>query len=294
MSKFYGAIEAGGTKFNCIIASSPTEIVDEARFSTTSPEETIGTVLSFFKKHAPLAAIGIACFGPLDLNPRSPAFGSITTTPKPGWSNTDIRGLIQRGMDLPVSIDTDVNAAAIAEGRWGACQGLDTFVYFTIGTGIGGGVVANGQPLHGLVHPELGHIVLKHDHQLDSYSGFCPYHADCFEGLACGPAMHQRWGQPAERLPSDHPAWDLEASYIGQALQSTICTLSPERIVLGGGVMQQFQLFPLIRQKTQTYLNHYVQSPAILERIDEYIVPPGLGTRSGVLGALALAQFPTY
>ena len=290
MSNWYGAIEAGGTKFNCIVASSPTEILAEARFPTTNPEETISRVVSFFKKHAPLTSIGIACFGPLDLNPRSSTFGFITTTPKPGWSNTDIRGLIQREMDLPVSIDTDVNAAAIAEGRWGACQGLDTFVYFTIGTGIGGGVVANGQPLHGLVHPELGHIVLPHDHQLDPYSGFCPYHADCFEGLACGPAMNKRWGQPAETLPSDHPAWNLEASYIGLALQSTICTLSPERIVLGGGVMQQFQLFPLIRKKTQSYLNQYVHSPAILEKIDGYIVPPGLGTRSGVLGALALAQ----
>lgn len=290
MTTIYGAVEAGGTKFNCIIASGPTEIVDEARFPTTSPDETIGRVISFFKKHGQLASIGIACFGPLDLNPRSATFGYITTTPKPGWSSTNILGFIQQEMRVPVSIDTDVNAAAIAEGRWGACQHLDTFVYFTIGTGIGGGVVANGLPLHGLVHPELGHIVVQHDRQVDPYSGFCPYHVDCFEGLACGPAMNQRWGQPAETLPVDHPAWDLEASYISKALQSTICTLSPERVVLGGGVMQQVQLFPLIRQKTQAYLNRYVASPSILEKIDEYIVPPGLGTRSGVLGGLALAQ----
>lgn len=289
MTAFFGAIEAGGTKFNCMVASSPDDILAEERFPTTSPAETIGRVLAFFKKH-PVKSIGIACFGPLDLNPVSPTYGFITTTPKPGWAYTDIRGQIRGALDLPVGIDTDVNAAAIAEGRWGACQGLDTFVYFTIGTGIGGGVVANGKPLHGLVHPEMGHIALPHDHASDPFEGCCPYHKDCFEGLACGPAMRLRWGQPADTLPPDHPAWDLEAGYIGQALQSTICTLSPERIVLGGGVMQQAHLFPLIRAKTQASLNRYVASPSILEKIDAYIVPPGLGTRSGALGGLALAM----
>ncbi len=290
MANRYGGIEAGGTKFNCIVASDPGKILAETRFPTTTPAETLDQVMAFFKQNGPLAAVGIACFGPLDLNPASPTFGSITTTPKPGWANTDIRGIIQRELGVPVGIDSDVNAAAIAEGLWGACQGLQTFVYFTIGTGIGGGVVANGQPLHGLVHPELGHIVMAHDRQRDPYAGNCPYHRDCFEGLAAGPAMNQRWGQRAETLGPDHPAWDLETTYISLALQTVICTLSPERIVLGGGVMQQSHLFPSIRQKTQTFLNNYVHSPSILEQIDAYIVAPGLGTHSGMMGALALAQ----
>jgi fructokinase len=290
MTPLFGGIEAGGTKFNCIIASGPDEILAEARFPTTTPAETIGLVIEFFKQNGPLAAIGIACFGPLDLNPASPSFGYITSTPKPGWASTDIRGSIQRELGLPVGIDTDVNAAAVAEGIWGACQGLSNFVYFTIGTGVGGGAVVNGRPLHGLVHPEMGHIGLPHDREQDPFAGSCPFHEDCFEGLAAGPSINKRWGQPAETLPFDHPAWDLEATYIAHALKSVICTLSPERIVLGGGVMQQPHIFPLIRHKTQAFLNGYVQSPTILEHIAEYIVAPGLGTHSGMLGALALAQ----
>jgi fructokinase len=290
MSNLFGGIEAGGTKFNCIVASGPEKILAEARFPTTTPAETLGQVIAFFKQQGVLSAIGIACFGPLDLNPTSTAFGSITSTPKPGWANTDIRGIVQCELGLPVGIDTDVNAAAIAEGLWGACQGLSNFVYFTIGTGVGGGAVVNGKPLHGLVHPEMGHIVLPHNVQIDPFEGMCPYHKDCFEGLAAGPAVNKRWGQPAETLPAAHPAWDLEASYISLAMQSIICTLSPERIILGGGVMQQSHLFPLIHQKTKAYLNGYVQSPVLLGKIEEYIVAPGLGTHSGMMGALALAQ----
>jgi fructokinase len=290
MSILYGGIEAGGTKFNCIVASGPDQVLAEARFPTTTPEQTIGQVIAFFKQYPSIAAVGVACFGPLDLNRLSPTYGSITSTPKPGWANTDIRGQLQRELGVPVGFDTDVNAAAVAEGLWGACQGLSNFVYFTIGTGVGGGAVVNGSPLHGLVHPEMGHIVLPHDHQIDPFPGWCPFHQDCFEGLAAGPAINKRWGCPAETLPPDHPAWDLEATYIGLAMQSIICTLSPERIVLGGGVMQQAHLFPLIRQKTQAFLNQYVQSPTILNKMDDYIVPPGLDTHSGMMGALALAQ----
>jgi fructokinase len=290
MTTLFGGIEAGGTKFNCIVASGPEKILAEARFPTTTPGETIGQVVEFFKQNGPIAAVGIACFGPLDLNPASPSFGYITSTPKAGWANTDIRGSIQHELDLPVGIDTDVNAAAIAEGIWGACQGLSDFVYFTIGTGIGGGAVINGRRLHGLVHPEMGHIGMPHNLELDPFPGLCPFHGDCFEGLAAGPAINKRWGQPAETLPADHPAWDLEATYIALAMKSIICTISPERIVLGGGVMQQPQIFPLVRQKTLAFLNGYVQSPAMLERISDYIVEPGLGTHSGMMGALALAQ----
>jgi fructokinase len=290
MAELFGGIEAGGTKFNCIVASDPGNILAEARFPTTTPAETIGQAINFFRPYPSLTSIGIACFGPLDLNPGSPKFGFITSTPKAFWADTDITGWIKRELGLAVGIDTDVNAAALAEGIWGACQGMDCFVYFTIGTGVGGGAIVNGKPLHGLIHPEMGHIVLPHDRQKDPFPGNCPFHKDCFEGMASGPAINKRWGQSAETLPPDHPAWDLEATYISLAMRSIICTLSPQRIVLGGGVMQQTQLFPLIHQKTPALLNGYVQAPQILENIDHFIVPPGLGTRSGMMGALALAQ----
>jgi fructokinase len=191
---------------------------------------------------------------------------------------------------VPIGFDTDVNGAALGEWRWGAAQGLDTFIYLTIGTGIGGGGLVNGKLMHGLLHPEMGHIPLPRDSAVDPFQGGCPFHGDCFEGLASGPAMEKRWGQKAETLPPDHPAWDLEAHYIALALQSLICTLSPQRIIIGGGVAQQPQILPLVRQKTQAALNGYVQSPAILEDIDTFIVPPALGGRAGVLGAIALAQ----
>jgi fructokinase len=290
LDTLYGGIEAGGTKFNCIVAAGPDKILTETRFPTTTPAETIGKVIEFFKQNGPVSSIGIAGFGPLDLDPASPTYGYITRTPKAGWVNTDIRGWIQRELGVPVGIDTDVNAASIAEGLWGACRGLDNFVYFTIGTGIGGGAVVNGKPLHGLVHPEMGHMSLPHNLQEDPFPGSCPYHTDCFEALATGPSMNKRWGQPAETLPIDHPAWELEAKYISLAMRSVICILSPQKIVLGGGVMQQAQLFGMIHRMTREYLNNYIQSPAIIEHIEEYIVAPGLGTYSGMLGALALAM----
>ncbi len=294
MNNFVGGIEAGGTKFVCAVGSGPEDFRAEVRFPTTTPEETINRAIDFFRQqqeiHGQLTAIGIGAFGPLDPNPQSPTFGYITSTPKPGWKNTDFGGVIQRALNLPVSFDTDVNGAALGEGRWGAAKKLDTFIYMTIGTGIGGGVMAGGQLLHGLVHPELGHVRLPHDWQIDPYKGHCPYHGDCFEGLAAGPAIGERWGQPATHLPTDHAAWELESHYIALALVDYICTLSPQRIILGGGVMEQPQLFPLVRRKVLELLNGYVQSPAILQNIETYIVPPQLGNRAGVLGAFALAQ----
>ncbi len=197
--------------------------------------------------------------------------------------------MISQALNLPVGFDTDVNAAALGEYRWGAAQGLETFIYLTIGTGVGGGAMVNGSLAHGLIHPEMGHIRLPH-HPGDAFSGGCPYHGDCLEGLVNGPALAQRWGQPAETLPPDHPAWELEAHYLALALVNFICTLSPQRIIMGGGVMDQAHLFPLIRKKTLALLNNYVQSPEILERIEAYIVPPGLGNQAGVLGAIALAE----
>jgi fructokinase len=289
----FGGIEAGGTKFVCAVGMGPDDLRAETRFPTTTPEETIAQAIAFFKAQAqkePLAAIGVASFGPVDPNPSSPTFGFITTTPKLGWAHTDLAGAISRALGIPVGFDTDVNGAALGEQRWGAAQGLNTFIYLTIGTGLGGGGLVNGQLMHGLIHPEMGHVRLPHDWAADPYAGACPYHGDCFEGLAAGPALEGRWGQRAETLPFDHPAWALEAHYLALGLVNFICTLSPQRIIMGGGVMEQPQLFPLIRRKTQELLNGYVQSPEILERIDQYIVPPGLGHRAGVLGAMALAE----
>jgi len=288
----FGGIEAGGTKFVCAVGSGPDDLRAETRFSTTSPQETIDQAIAFFEVQAkaePLAAIGIASFGPVDPDPTSPTFGYITTTPKPGWAQTDLAGLVSRALGLPVGFDTDVNAAALGEHRWGAGQELDTFIYLTIGTGLGGGGLIKGKLMHGLIHPEMGHIYLPR-HPEDRFAGVCPYHGDCLEGMAAGPALEKRWGQRAETLPADHPAWELEAHYLALGLVNFICTLSPQRIIMGGGVMEQPQLFPLIRQKVVALLNGYVQSPKILEEIDAYIVPPKLGSRAGVLGAIALAR----
>lgn len=289
-----GGVEAGGTKFVCAVGTGPDDIRAEARFPTTTPEETIGRTIRFFQEqmeaHGPLAAVGVAAFGPVDLHPGSPTFGYITTTPKPGWPNTDLGGAIGRALNAPVGFDTDTNGAALGEWRWGAGKGLDSVLYLTIGTGIGGGAVVDGRLMHGLVHPEMGHIPLPHDWTADPYAGRCPFHGDCLEGMAAGPAIKDRWGQPAQDLPPDHPAWELEAHYLAVALRTFICTLSPQRIIMGGGVMDQPQLFPLIRRKVQEMLNGYVQSPAILEAIDDYVVPPALGRYTGVLGAIALGQ----
>ena len=289
----YGGIEGGGTKFVCAVGSGPDDLRAEVRFPTTSPEETIAQAIAFFREQAapePLRAIGIASFGPIDPNPASPQFGYITTTPKPGWAHTNLAGRIHRALGVPVGFDTDVNVAALGEHRWGAAQGLDTFIYLTVGTGLGGGGMVNGKLIHGLMHPEMGHIRVPHDWDADPYEGYCSYHGDCWEGLAAGPALEGRWGRRGEMLPPDHPAWELEAHYLALGLVNLILPLSPQRIIMGGGVMEQRQLFPRIQRRVQELLNGYLQAPMILERIAEYIVPPALGGRSGVLGAIALAE----
>ena len=291
MSTLYGAIESGGTKFVCAVGTGPSDLRAETQFTTTTPAETIGRAIAFFQEHQeqePLAAIGIGSFGPIDLNPASSTFGYITTTPKPGWAYTNLVGTFEHALGIPVCLDTDVNAAALGERCWGAAQGLDTFIYLTIGTGIGGGGMVNGQLIHGLIHPEMGHIRVPHDWETDPYAGSCPYHGDCLEGLAAVPALRLRWGKPPEDLPADHPGWNLEAHYLALGVANFICTLSPQRIIIGGGVIEQPQLLPLVREKVQGLLNGYVQAPQILEEIDDYIVPPSLGKQSGVLGAIAL------
>lgn len=289
MEKLYGGMEGGGTKFVCAVGTGPDEIIAETRFPTTTPEETLEQAIAFFKKYK-LAGIGLAPFGPLDLNPASPGYGSITATPKPGWSNANILGTFRKQFDLPMAFDLDVNAAAFGEFTWvPENQGLESLVYFTIGTGIGAGILFDGKVVHGLTHPEAGHVQLPHDRQKDPFAGVCPFHGDCFEGLANGPAIAKRWGLEAQSLPVNHPAWELEATYIAEALSATIYLVSPQRIVLGGGVMEQSQLFPLIRQKVCENLNSYIASPVITAGMDEYIVAPSLGKRSGILGAMAMA-----
>lgn len=290
----FGGVEGGGTKFVCAIGISPDDIRRETRFPTASPAETLDQVIAFFRQaeadFGKLSALGIASFGPLDPKPDSPTFGFILPTPKPGWSNADIVGTLRSAFDIPIAFDTDVNGAALGEWTWGAAQGLDTFIYLTVGTGIGGGAMVNGKLVHGLLHPEMGHIAIPHDRARDPYKGWCPFHKDCFEGLASGPAIEKRWGQKAETLPADHPAWELEAHYIALALANYIVTLSPQRIILGGGVGGREDLLPRIHRNVQEILNGYVQSPAVTKNIEEYILPPALGSRAGMLGAIALAQ----
>ena len=291
MTQLFGGIEAGGTKFVCVLADEQGKVRDEVRFPTEGANVTIGRAISFFQATTgSLAAVGIGSFGPVDLNRDSPTYGYITSTPKAGWSGVDFAGQVSRELDVPVAFDTDVNAAALGERRWGAAEGLTDFLYLTVGTGIGGGGMLNGELMHGLLHPEMGHIRLPHDVAADPYPGRCPYHRDCLEGMASGPAIEARWGKPAETLPAEHPAWALEAHYLALALVNLICTLSPQRIILGGGVMKQESLFPMIRENVLNLLNGYVQVAALLEEIDDYIVSPALGHRAGVLGAVAMAQ----
>ncbi|HUK27758.1 MAG TPA: ROK family protein [Candidatus Acidoferrales bacterium] len=287
----FGGIEAGGTKFVCAIASGPDDIKSETSFPTTTPDETIDRAIAFLQRnHESLSSVGIGSFGPVDLDRTSQTFGYITTTPKKGWRYTDFAGRVRRALKVPVIFDTDTNAAGLAEATWGAAQGLNTFVYVTVGTGIGGGGMVNGEALHGLSHSEVGHLRVPHNWAEDPYAGACPFHGDCLEGLAAGPALAGRWGQRGESLPPDHPAWQLEAHYLALGLANVIYTLSPQRIILGGGIMKQPSLLPLIRREVLSTLNDYLEIPAIKERINEYIVPPALGDKAGVLGAIALAS----
>jgi fructokinase len=234
--------------------------------------------------------VGIGSFGPIDLCPSSSTYGHITSTPKSNWQNFNFVGRVGSALGVPIGFDTDVDAAALGEARWGAAQAISDFVYLTVGTGIGGGAMVNGKILHGLLHPEMGHIRVPQDRQRDPYPGCCPFHGDCLEGLASGPAMQQRWKMPAPELPIPHPAWELEAHYLALGLANWVCTLSPKRIVLGGGIMQQQHLFPLIRNELGRLLNGYIQVRELTKDVDNYVVPAKLGERAGIAGALALAE----
>ena len=283
-----GGIEAGGTKFVCAIGDPPDDLHAVERFPTTTPEETIRRAVDFFRAQPRLPdSVGIATFGPADVRPDSETYGFITGTPKAGWSNTDLAGRIRQELQCSIAFDTDVNGAAVGEHLWGAGQGKQNLLYLTIGTGFGGGALVNGQPIHGLVHPEMGHLFLPRA-EGDDFEGICPFHGTCLEGMATGPAIQARFGVPAESLPSDHTAWSFVAHYLSYAVTNLILTLSPERIIMGGGVMQQEHLFPAVRSCVQSHLNGYVQTRELTHEIDQYIVPPGLGSRAGVLGAMAL------
>ena len=283
-----GALEAGGTKMVCAIGDEQGNIFDRASFPTLTPEETMGGLIEYFKDKN-IEALGIGSFGPLCLDKNAENYGSITTTPKLAWLNYPLRKAFVDALGVPVGIDTDVNAAALGEATYGAGKGVDSLVYYTIGTGVGGGALVDGILVHGMVHPEMGHMLLRPDPRDPAPHGFCPYHDGCIEGMANGPSIEKRWGVSAKELPEDHIAWEIEAEYLAQMCVNTIVTLSPKKIVLGGGVMHQLHLFPRIRKRTLELLNGYVAHPAILENIDDYIVPPGLGDNAGAVGSLLLA-----
>ncbi|ARM72460.1 fructokinase [Listeria monocytogenes] len=281
----YGAIEAGGTKFVVAIGEKSGKIIKRASYPTTEPAETMKAVIQFFKQYEDeLTAIGIGSFGPIDIRKSSATYGYITQTPKLAWRNYDIVGAMKKEFNVPIGFTTDVNAAALGEVSLGAAAGLDSCIYLTIGTGIGGGAVVSGKILEGFSHPEMGHIMVRR-HKRDRFNGNCPSHSDCLEGLAAGGAIEKRWGQKAAELADNEEVWNLEAHYIAQALMNYTLILSPERIVLGGGVMKQRQLFPLVRQKLKALVNNYVQLPDL----DEYIVPPKLEDDAGVTGCILLA-----
>ena len=284
-----GGIEAGGTKWVCAVGAGPSEIRASITIPTTTPEETISRAAEFLRANGPLSAVGVGSFGPLDLNQDSAHWGEITTTPKPGWAGTPLHTHLAERLGVPIALDTDVNAAALGEHCWGAARGFDTFSYLTVGTGIGAGSLVHGELLHGLVHPEVGHLLIPHDRERDPFDGVCPFHRDCFEGLASGEAMRRRWGKPGPQI--EHAAaWDLEAEYVALGVLNMTCVLSPQRIILGGGVMQHQSLIGQIREKFVHLAAGFLATPALDERVDSYLVSPALGNRSGVVGALELAR----
>lgn len=283
-----GAVEAGGTKFICGLGNENGDIIEKINFPTTTPEETMKKVIGYFKDKK-FDVMGIGSFGPIDPVKNSETYGYITKTPKPYWSDYNIIGELKRHFDVPMEFDTDVNGAALAETWWGAGQGLKNVMYITVGTGIGAGAVVNGVMLQGLTHPEMGHIFLKR-HSEDDFEGRCPFHKDCLEGMAAGPAIEDRWGKKGQELADDMRVWELEAYYLAQAIVNYILILSPQKVIMGGGVMKQKQLFPLIRKNVQKFLNGYVHKKEILEEIDKYIVYPGLGDEAGFVGAIALGK----
>lgn len=282
----YGVIEAGGTKFVCAVGDDDLNIIQRVSFPTTTPEITMPLVIAFFKEYGQaLKSIGVGSFGPIDLAVQSPTYGFITSTPKLPWQNFDFVGLLKRELQVPVTWTTDVNAAAYGEYMAGAGKGLSSLVYYTIGTGVGGGGIQKGQFIQGFSHPEMGHQLLRR-HPADTYQGNCPFHGDCLEGLAAGPAIEKRLGIKGSNLPTEDAYWEIEADYLAQCAYNTTLLFSPEMIIFGGGVMKQDQLLPKIRSRFQELLQGYVQTPDM----SQYIQRPQLGDNSGTIGCLALAK----
>ncbi|MGG5252741.1 ROK family protein [Neobacillus sp. SM06] len=278
------AIEAGGTKFVCAVGDEKGNVVERIQIPTTVPEETMPQVIDFFKKYE-IEAIGIGSFGPVDVNKDSATYGYITSTPKPGWKNYPLVQTIKETFPVPIGFNTDVNAAALGEATYGAAKGLDSCLYITVGTGIGAGAIVQGNLLQGLTHPEMGHVLVRR-HPEDPYQGRCPFHNDCLEGLAAGPAVEERWGAKGIELVERTEVWELEGYYIAQALMQYILILSPKKIILGGGVMKQKQVFSYVYNYLQQFLNGYVDLP----ELSSYIVSPGLGDNAGTVGSLLLAS----
>lgn len=288
----YAAIEAGGTKFVCALGDAHGHLLERVRIPTRDPAGTLAEACQWLEAASArvgvIEAIGVGSFGPVELDTLSPRYGQLLRTPKPGWSDTDLLAPLAR-FNVPLALDTDVNAAALAEGRWGAARDVDHLAYVTVGTGIGAGVVVRGQPLHGLLHPELGHLRPRRHPADSAFAGVCPYHGDCFEGVANGPALVARLGCELGDAPGDHPVWEIEADYLGQLCAQIALALSPQRIVLGGGVMQHARLFAPMRARMRHWLGGYLDRPQLEQDIDAYVVAPGLGEDSGILGALSLA-----
>ena len=286
--KYYGSLEAGGTKMVCAIGDEQGNILDRISIPTLAPENTMPAILDFFKNKN-ISALGIGCFGPVDLDKKSPTYGHITTTPKLAWKDYDIVGVCEKELGIPVGFDTDVNGSALGEATWGCTKDLDNSIYITVGTGIGVGVIIDHKPYHGMLHPEGGHIFLARHPQDPMERGVCPYHELCLEGLASGPSIQARWGKPGVELADRKEVWELEAYYLAQAICSYIMILSPERIIVGGGVAHQEQMMPLIRAEVKRQMGGYIAAKG-MQDLDNYIVLPSLNDNQGILGALKLAM----
>ena len=286
--KLFGALEAGGTKMVCAIGDEQGNILERISIPTLAPENTMPAIIEFFKSKN-ISALGIGCFGPVDLDKKSPTYGHITTTPKLAWKNYDIVGVCEKELGVPVGFDTDVNGSALGEATWGCTKDLDNSIYITVGTGIGVGVIIDRKPYHGMLHPEGGHIFLARHPQDPMERGVCPYHELCLEGLASGPSIQARWGKPGAELADRKEVWELEAYYLAQAICSYIMILSPERIIVGGGVAHQEQMMPLIRAEVLRQMGGYITAKG-MQDLDNYIVLPSLNDDQGILGALKLAM----
>jgi fructokinase len=290
MAEIFGGVETGGTWCVCALGRGPDELVDLEQFPTSAPEQTLERIVGFFTRHPRPAAIGVGSFGPVDLDPDSPTWGSVTSTPKPGWSDAAVAPVVSRALRVPVAFDTDVNAAALGEHRWGAGSDVDSLCYLTVGTGIGAGLIMSGRPVHGLIHPEMGHMRIPHDRHEDPFAGSCPWHGDCWEGLASGTAIARRWGADPQALPDDHPAWPLEARYLAAGILSAVSVASPQRFIAGGGVLERPGLRRMVARELRELVAGYLQTRLLDDRVEEYLVAPALGDRAGVLGAIAMAS----